>query len=311
MRFFRDSTTVRIAIAFTLLSLLPLAITLVLVMGVVREAFVDFSGHVQQRLAMSLAQRAAALAPLGDFSMLVEPGMAGGQVFFLVDAQGNYMAHSEAGKVAQGQGLRDDFSADVVHAILSGQPGHVIDARQGLVVGYAPVAGSEYIGGVLEDTQVLLGMLRDVTHQLFVGFVVGVILVSLAGSLVMWFLVGSHLLNLAGAARRIGEGDLATRVDADHMDGELGVLGRTFNQMSDHLQVLVAGLEQRVAELDLARQSLSASEQRFRSIFDSVNEAILVQNIDDGKIHDANRRAEEMYGFSRETLLQCRVDDLS
>lgn len=271
----------------------------------------DFIGNSQQQLAVSLADRAAALAPQNDFGGLIESVSADGQVYFLVDAQGRYIAHSDSDKVLLGLGLGDDFSADVANAILSGQPGHVIDAQQGLVVGYAPVSGSENVGGVTDSTQVLLGILAKVSRQFLVGFLVGLILVSMVGPLVMWVLVGSQLLNLAGAAQRIGAGDLATRIDADHMDGELGVLGRTFNQMAGHLQSLVAGLEQRVQELDLARQSLSTSEQRFRIIFDSVNEAILVQNIADGRIHDANRRAEEMYGFTREALLQCKADDLS
>lgn len=306
-----SSTTFRIAIAFTLLSLLPLAMTLIFAWGAVRDAFVSLSGGMQQQQAVSLAERAAAVDVGTDWGTLVTQTASSGQVAFLVDTQGRYVAHSDLTRVAQGAGLNDDFSTNAASAILSGQAGYVVDAERGLIAGYAPVSGGNYVSGVVGSTQVLWGVLTKVTRQLLVGFVVGVIFVSLIGSLVMWVLVGSHLLTLAGAAQRIGAGELGTRVNDAAMAGELGVLGRTFNQMAGQLQSLVDGLEQRVRELDLARQSLIASEQRFRMIFDSVNEAILVQNITDGRIHDANRRAEEMYGFEREVLLQQRADDLS
>ena len=51
-------------------------------------------------------------------------------------------------------------------------------------------------------------------------------------------------------------------------------------------------------------QALRESEERYRSIVDSVDDAIFVHDPDGGAILDVNRRAEEMYGLPREVLLR-------
>jgi PAS domain S-box-containing protein len=58
-------------------------------------------------------------------------------------------------------------------------------------------------------------------------------------------------------------------------------------------------------------QALSQSEQRFRAIFDSVNDAIFVQDLSDGRILDVNRKMCEMYGYTAEEARQLIIDDLS
>jgi two-component system, cell cycle sensor histidine kinase and response regulator CckA len=56
---------------------------------------------------------------------------------------------------------------------------------------------------------------------------------------------------------------------------------------------------------------LGESEERFRTIVDSVNDAIFVQEIDTGRILDVNQRACEMYGYSAEELRRLSVEALS
>jgi PAS domain S-box-containing protein len=51
------------------------------------------------------------------------------------------------------------------------------------------------------------------------------------------------------------------------------------------------------------------SEANYRSIFEGVQDAILVEGLD-GAILDVNQRACDMYGYSREGLLQRQVTDL-
>jgi len=60
-----------------------------------------------------------------------------------------------------------------------------------------------------------------------------------------------------------------------------------------------------------AEEALRHSEARFRTIFDSVDDAIFVHNLDSGAIVDVNRRASEIYGYTREELLNCEVEALS
>ncbi len=65
-----------------------------------------------------------------------------------------------------------------------------------------------------------------------------------------------------------------------------------------------------IAERKRVEAALRESEQRALTIFDSVNDGIIVHEIGTGLIVDANRMACEMHGYAREELLQLSVVDL-
>jgi diguanylate cyclase (GGDEF)-like protein/PAS domain S-box-containing protein len=76
----------------------------------------------------------------------------------------------------------------------------------------------------------------------------------------------------------------------------------------------VAGLIGAVVEItELKRQETKVreSEERFRSIFDTVIDAIFVQDIETGKFIDVNQRALDTFGYGREELLDMSFHDLS
>jgi PAS domain S-box-containing protein len=66
--------------------------------------------------------------------------------------------------------------------------------------------------------------------------------------------------------------------------------------------------------LESLRQRLAAlreSEERFRTIVDSVNDAIFVHEIDTGRILEVNQRAREMYGYRSEEMGDLALEALS
>jgi PAS domain S-box-containing protein len=67
------------------------------------------------------------------------------------------------------------------------------------------------------------------------------------------------------------------------------------------------------AELEraAAADALRASEANYREIFEASEDSIFVHDWDTGTILDANQRACEAYGYSREQLLKLRAGDLS
>ncbi len=73
----------------------------------------------------------------------------------------------------------------------------------------------------------------------------------------------------------------------------------------------IHGLLLDVTERLRAEQDLRDSETRFRAIFDNVQEAILLQDLDTEALIGVNAAAEQMYGYSRAELLACSVDELS
>jgi class 3 adenylate cyclase/HAMP domain-containing protein len=85
---------------------------------------------------------------------------------------------------------------------------------------------------------------------------VGASIVAFLGRVVL-----APIARVAGAARRIGAGDLEARTAMRSAD-EIGQLGRTIDDMAGHLQAARAELEARNAELAAALESLRESTRK-------------------------------------------------
>lgn len=110
---------------------------------------------------------------------------------------------------------------------------------------------------------------------------------------------------LHAAMERMNKNGLRRLVVAD-TDGRVsGVLGQ--RDVTRGLESRYAAFLRRVID----RQNEAMRQQRFRTIFNSVNDAIFVHDADSGAIIDANQRVTEMYGYSLEQLCQINVEQLS
>jgi len=77
------------------------------------------------------------------------------------------------------------------------------------------------------------------------------------------------------------------------------------------LALLLAGFVARLRILVHRRtRELAASEEQFRTIFDSINDAIIVMEPSDGTIFSVNQRMCELFGYRREELLGLAIGDL-
>lgn len=121
---------------------------------------------------------------------------------------------------------------------------------------------------------------------LYLGFAVMLILAAIW--LGMWFAerLSGPVGRLAGAAQRVGAGDLGVQVVEEPGDDEIAMLGRMFNQMTRQLK------GQRDNLLDSNRKT-----ERRRRLFDSVLSSVtsgVVGLDEDGHITFANRAAERI-----------------
>ncbi|MHB8841518.1 MAG: PAS domain S-box protein [Candidatus Aquicultor sp.] len=66
-----------------------------------------------------------------------------------------------------------------------------------------------------------------------------------------------------------------------------------------------------ITERKLAEEAMRASEANYRAIFNAANDAIIVHDIKTGGILDANRKAEELYGYAAEEIRLLNIVDLS
>ena len=74
-----------------------------------------------------------------------------------------------------------------------------------------------------------------------------------------------------------------------------------------HLQ----GISRDITERRRIEAALAESEEKFRTIYDSINDAIFIHDADTGRILDVNASASQMYGYSREQLLDLDVGTIS
>ena len=121
---------------------------------------------------------------------------------------------------------------------------------------------------------------------IYLGF--AIILILAAVWLGLWFAerLSRPVGRLAGAAQRVGEGDLEVQVPEEPGDDEIAMLGRLFNQMTRQLK------GQREALVDSHRQT-----ERRRRLFDSVlsNVTAGVIGLDpEGRVDFVNRAAERL-----------------
>lgn len=123
----------------------------------------------------------------------------------------------------------------------------------------------------------------------YLGF--AVILILAAVLLGMWFAerLASPIGRLAGAAQRVGAGDLDVQVPEEKGDDEIAMMGRLFNQMTRQIK----------GQRDTLIENTTQIERR-RRLFDSVLSSITagVIGLDaSGKVMFLNRAATHMLGL--------------
>ena len=168
---------------------------------------------------------------------------------------------------------------------------------------------------LLDDTQETVRLYNQLESErgrilfefglLYLGF--AVILILAAIWLGLWFAerLAGPVGRLAGAAQRVGAGDLDVRVREEEGDDEIAMLGRLFNQMTKRLK----------GQRDTLLASTDQIEQR-RRLFDSVLSSVtagLVGLDAKGRVTFVNRSAERLLqldeGAGQKTALSVAVPE--
>jgi two-component system nitrate/nitrite sensor histidine kinase NarX len=125
------------------------------------------------------------------------------------------------------------------------------------------------VGSIQQDAEQKVRALRLVQ-------VVALFLTVILSMVVMYWLksrVEQPLSELTRAARRIGQGDFTSRVQAQQPD-ELGVLAGTLNKMSDAIAYMYGNLEKRVDEQTTALQHSNTKLQFLYEMARSFNQQV-------------------------------------
>ena len=124
---------------------------------------------------------------------------------------------------------------------------------------------------------------------------VAIVGISLTIALFIQRFVSRPVKDLVKGTERVAAGDLATPLRIASAN-EIGILARSFDQMTQRLQD--------------SEQDLKASEEKYRSLFENDPNPIFVFDRSSFQIIDANIRATEKYGYSKEELLKMSFRDL-
>lgn len=103
------------------------------------------------------------------------------------------------------------------------------------------------------------------------------------------------LRRLAHASESLAAGDFTGPVGVERND-EIGVLAQAFNTMAERLQK--------------SMEQLRAGEARFRTIFESVSDALLLIDPEKGIVTNMNRRVTEVYGYTFDDIGSLTYQDL-
>ncbi|WP_434287005.1 ATP-binding protein [Celeribacter sp. SCSIO 80788] len=121
---------------------------------------------------------------------------------------------------------------------------------------------------------------------LYIGF--AIILILAATWLGLWFAerLARPIGRLAGAAQKVGEGDLSVRVPEEEGQDEIATLGRVFNQMTGQVKVQRDELLERNAQIEHRRRL-------FDSVLSSVTAGVVGLDAE-GRVTLLNRSAQAL-----------------
>jgi diguanylate cyclase (GGDEF)-like protein/PAS domain S-box-containing protein len=161
---------------------------------------------------------------------------------------------------------------------------------------------------MLGRAEALVGALtqeNERRRELLVEAIMFCLLIGFAATIFVYQLIRRTLivpaLELAAASQRLAAGELNARVPVRRRD-EIGMLGRAFNESAARLNELAR--RQRLHEAHLRD-----SEERYRSLWETSTDAIIVMG-DDNRIEFANAAAESVFGHSPDALLGQSIEVL-
>ena len=155
---------------------------------------------------------------------------------------------------------------------------------------------------VLADYEELFSRSRSLQLQFNIAlFVISLLIVGL----VLWIalVVADRMVkpvsDLVHAAKRVTEGDLATRVPGAFDNDEIGTLGRAFNRMTERL-------ETQTTALITANQQLGSRRAFIEAVLESVTAGII--SLDEkGDIKLVNSQAQSLLSKSIDDLLDVNI----
>ena len=134
---------------------------------------------------------------------------------------------------------------------------------------------------------------------LIVGLVLAAALA--VGTVLLARQIAQPILRITDTAARIADGDLAAQTPVVTED-EIGVLARTFNDMTTRLRVLYDDLKQEIRERERAEEAKRASLEMLQAIIDNSPAIIYLKDVE-GRYLLTNRRYATFFNIDQEMII--------
>jgi PAS domain S-box-containing protein len=157
------------------------------------------------------------------------------------------------------------------------------------------------LGGIIGSLEIgfskeyIHNRIRTMVLSLVFGMIGIFVLIALGLYAFMKHSIVEPLETFANTIKKMTFDNFSSRVKIYRND-EIGTLAASFNRMADSLEE--------------SHEALRESEDRFRTIFNAVNDAVFVHDMETGAILDVNDTMCEMYGYAHEEARQLNIEDL-
>ncbi len=167
-----------------------------------------------------------------------------------------------------------------------------------VVMFYSPIRTGNWSMVVVAPTDEMLAGVKNLGTIMLIIALISIILIGV----IVYFVsrnLSKPIIAMSRTADQIASGDLDINVPGQ--SGELGILANAFNNMAARLRELIDRLQTKVDELQNTQQALRKSEEKYRTLLESLPECIFVHR--NGKILYANPAFQKELGYSFEELL--------
>jgi PAS domain S-box-containing protein len=205
-------------------------------------------------------------------------------ITYAVSREGKVIAHTNPALI--GRQMPDEISPIRDNVEGSNQFKDPFTGKE-VIAAYSPVGGRTGWGIVVQQnrSEIDAAIVRTGTTVLFVMLILGII-----GTVSIFFLIRGFtrpIKDLTRTAKSIARTGNLTKTQMTQRSDEVGQLSLAFDQMIDKVKE--------------TGSQLSISEERYRSLFEHANDAILLMDAEG--ILDCNRKAEEMFGASHDQIV--------
>lgn len=234
------------------------------------------------------------------WDLLTRLPLAESESIFVTDETGRVIAHNISSIVLRG--ARIDLNEEDGLTNRLGGDQLVFRAR-------TPLALGNHKFWVISERSLLMALLPAVYTSLGLLFLVGM---GLGVLWVVFFFAERQIIRpiqeMSGTAKSIYSGHLDKRVLVRSPD-EIGLLGESFNLMTDRLRNLISSLRKEVDERRAAENALRENESVLRGIIDHSDNPISLRD-SNGRHFVVNRAFSLQFGSDDVSVLNYRARDL-